>query len=137
MISYKKGYKYLLHNTYWIDTDIKTGRDYVITYGSRIMIGLGGDGHLIINSGYAWDGPSGPTIDTKNFMRGSLVHDALYQLMREGGLDWIFREKADNLLRDICIQDGMSKARAWVVFNSVRFFGELALNPKNNPVLHS
>ena len=39
-------------------------------------------GHLIIKRSYAWDGPSGPTIDTKNFMRGSLVHDALYQLMR-------------------------------------------------------
>ena len=45
------------------------------------------DGRLVIQKGYAWDGPSGPTIDTENFMRGSLVHDALYQLFREGKLD--------------------------------------------------
>jgi hypothetical protein len=39
------------------------------------------------SKGYAWNGPSGPTLDTRNFMRGSLVHDALYQLMREGRMD--------------------------------------------------
>jgi hypothetical protein len=41
-------------------------------------------GLLVILSGYAWDGASGPTIDTDSTMRGSLVHDALYQLMRQG-----------------------------------------------------
>jgi len=37
-------------------------------------------GSLCIREGYSWDGPSGPAIDTVDFMRGSLVHDALYQL---------------------------------------------------------
>jgi len=41
------------------------------------------DGGLLIKAGYSWDGPSGSAIDTKNFMQGSLVHDALYQLLRE------------------------------------------------------
>ncbi len=31
--------------------------------------------------------PNGPTIETKTFMRASLVHDALYQLMREEHLE--------------------------------------------------
>lgn len=45
------------------------------------------DGDLSIRRGYSWDGPSGPTIDTGTFMRGSLVHDFLYQLLREGVFD--------------------------------------------------
>ena len=70
------------------------------------------DGQLTLRKGYAWDGPSGPTIDTKNFMRGSLVHDALYQLMRLKLLPASLRETADMLLRRICIEDGMCRLRA-------------------------
>lgn len=135
MIHYKEGYRYLLVETYEVDTGIQQIAEHTILYGSKVIVSLGPDGHLIINAGYAWDGPSGPTVDTKNFMRGSLVHDALYQLMREGLLAHTWRQKADELLRDICVQDGMSKLRAWYVFNSVRLFGALALNPKSRPVV--
>ena len=84
-------------------------------------------GRCRIRKGYAWDGPSGPTFDTRNFMRGSVVHDALYQLMREEHLnrdDW--REAADDELERLCLQDGMSKARAWWVHKGVRWFAENA-----------
>ena len=47
------------------------------------LLEITSEGELIIRNGYSWDGPSGPTIDTKNFMQGSLIHDALCQLMRE------------------------------------------------------
>ena len=46
---------------------------------------------MIVEKDYAWDGPSGPTIDTSNSMRASLVHDVLYQAMREEGLAYEFR----------------------------------------------
>ncbi len=88
-------------------------------------------GVLSMLKGYAWDGPSGPTIDTKSFMRGSLIHDALYQLMREGYIDrkkW--RKEADLLLRKICLEDGMSKFRAWYVYHSVRMFAEKSSFPR-------
>ena len=82
------------------------------------------DTTLLVKKGYVWDGPSGPTIDTKNFMRGSLVHDALYQLMREGKLDPTLRRKqADLLLYNICVEAGMSRARAGYVYRSLRIFG--------------
>lgn len=88
------------------------------------------DGELIIKDRYAWDGPSGPTIDTKTFMRGSLVHDALYQLMREMHLDYReHRKYADDLLKKICLEDGMSRFRAWYVHKSVRIFGEKNARP--------
>src|SRR3990172_6944711 len=114
-------YKYQLmieytHPTHLrIDEDTGTGDDYVR---------LSKSGDLRLKKSYAWDGPSGPTIDTKNFMRGSLVHDGLYQLMRDGLLDHErYREDADKILRAICEEDGMSKVRAWYVYQSVRLFG--------------
>lgn len=80
---------------------------------------------LIIYPRYAWDGPSGPTIDTKTFMRGSLFHDALCQLIGEGLLDKHYRKYADQLLRQHCLEDGMSKFRAWYVYMAVRVYSRL------------
>lgn len=71
------------------------------------------DGLLHIQKGYAWDGASGPTKDTKNSMRGSCCHDALYQLMRMGLIDnnlWSF---ADSELYKCLEKDGMSSFRRW------------------------
>jgi len=86
-------------------------------------IRLSPTGQLTIARGYAWDGPSGPTLDTPSFMRGSLVHDALYQLMREGRLSRDWRKGADMELRRLCLADGMSPLRAWWVYWGVRLFG--------------
>lgn len=98
------------------------------------FVELNKEGALTIKKGYAWDGPSGPTIDTKTFMRGSLVHDALYQLMRAGHLDYkLHRKLADRLLRRICLQDGMLAFRAWYVYKTVRIFGEKNAIPAPEP----
>ena len=126
-ISYKKGYKYQLNEDYSTDIPVKPDSDINSDY-----IVLSSEGGLTIKKGYAWDGPSGPTIDTLNFMRGSLVHDALYQLMREGGLDnGDYRESADRLLQQMCREDGMSSIRAWWVYKGLRFGGGPAADPAN------
>lgn len=89
-------------------------------------------GHaLLIKAGYAWDGPSGPTLDTPSFMRGSLVHDVLYQLMRERQIPRSFRRDADQILVDICKQDGMSWIRRRWVYAAVRLFGGKFAKPRN------
>jgi hypothetical protein len=124
-IAYNSGYKYQLKETYTVAIEIKPpaplGNDYL-----RLDV----DGHLTINKGYAWDGPSGPTLDTATFMRGSLIHDALYQLMREGFLDpEENRETADRILRRICLEDGMWPPRAWWVYQAVRRFADPAADP--------
>ena len=116
--------------------------DYVITIGIRptgeileppppleTYVRLGTEGKLSIARFYAWDGPSGPSIDTRDFMRGSLVHDALYQLIRAGRIPESSRDYADALLRDICIEDGMSRFRAWYVHGAVRLFAGGAAKP--------
>lgn len=129
-ISYKKGYKYQLTQEYSIFIPIKPSSD--ITSPSDFIV-LRSDGFLTIRKGYAWDGPSGPTFDTRNFMRGSLVHDALYQLMREGSLDNnAYREPADRLLQSMCEEDGMSSLRAWWVYKGLRIGGDPAADPENN-----
>lgn len=81
------------------------------------------DGRLTVCEGYAWDGASGPAIDTTTILRGSLFHDALYQLMRQGLLPRSYRALADDLMRELCIEDGMRPIRAWWVYWSVRLFG--------------
>lgn len=97
-------------------------------HGSHInskYIGLGTDGWLYAKAHYAWDGASGPTFDTKNSMRGSLFHDILCQLIESGALDRKYRKYADELLRDILIEDGMWKFRANLWYHAVRAWSKL------------
>lgn len=137
MIKYRDGYKYQLAETYRLQIDISgisggIAEDIVTEY-----ILLSKDGMLTVMEGYAWDGPSGPTIDTPDSMEGSLVHDAGYQLMREGYLDRaLYREKFDDLLKSICISKGMSHLRAQAWFSAVREVGDQFADPKNEkPVI--
>ncbi len=120
-ITYRKlkKYKYQLLQEYRVTVDLAVAEDIITGF-----VDLKADGELRISTGYAWDGASGPSIDTKTFMRGSLIHDALYQLMRLGHLDSDrHREQADAILSSICLEDGMNSFRAWYVYKSVRLFG--------------
>ena len=73
-------------------------------------------------TGYQWDGPSGPTIDTCNAMRASLVHDGLYQAIREGWLEQRARKRADREFHRILKKDGMIFWRRWLWYWGVRLF---------------
>lgn len=102
-IEYKEGFKVQLIRDAKFETNIKPKKDIWINF-----IRLCANGHLTIDAGYAWDGPSGPTLDTNDFMRGSLAHDAIAELCRQEFLDadeWF--DEANRLLLNICKQDGM------------------------------
>ncbi|KKN75917.1 hypothetical protein LCGC14_0376250 [marine sediment metagenome] len=124
-----KGYKYELLRFVKVATGLphafKIDTQYIVLH----------DGVLLVRKHYAWDGASGIfTVDTKTFMRGSLVHDCLYQLIREGYLPReIYRRYADKILREICLQDGMNRFRAWYVYKAVRMFGKKSSMPRKNP----
>ena len=123
--SYKRGYKYQVS-----DKDYEIYLPCLGMYSINTAFIKVDKGLLTIKTGYAWDGPSGPTIDTKNFMRGSLIHDALYQLIREGHLPISLRKTSDEILVEICRQDGMTWIRRkWVLFG-VRFGGAFAVESK-------
>lgn len=130
-ICYRDGYKYQLKSSYGCATGIIPPK----AIDNHEFIVLSAQGFLSIWAGYAWDGPSGPTIDTKNFMRGSLEHDAFYQLLREGLLSPDFRKQADERLRTVCREDGMSAIRAWWVYQGVRLGGSAAAKPSEPKLL--
>ena len=128
--SYSKGYKYQLKSNYALVTHIMPrqfiGNQFITLYRS---------GLLFISRGYAWDGPSGPAIDTPSFMQASLVHDALYQLMREGLIDINYRKDADLMLYKIARQDGMWYIRALWTYYAVRRFAKSAITHKKKIII--
>lgn len=119
-IRYQEGYKYQLIDEYVIQTDIHPKMDVIQPFYTIFTTGT-----IVIKAGYAWDGASGPAIDTRNFMRGSLVHDVGCQAVNDGILPKHFRPKFDRLLRQICREDGMSWVRAWYVYKAVLWFGKV------------
>ncbi len=124
-----RGYKYQLLDDYTHDVGLKPLKDPPPQVAR--FVALSQDGILTVHKFYAWDGPSGPTIDTPDFLRGSLVHDGLYQLMRNEVLDHKKdRQRADELLRQTCIQDGMCRFRAWYVYQGVHIFAAKAARPQ-------
>jgi len=114
--------------------DRKTVKLFVVNTGLKVkesirtrFLTLFTSGLLFIEIGYAWNGASGPTIDTKSSIRASLVHDALYQLIRMGLLPLSYRAEIDRLFRRILIEDGMWRWRAYMWYRAVRRLGWLAV----------
>jgi len=130
-VCYRKltSYKYQVMKDYSIQLDL--ARLKTIERKLAKFLSLSPHGVLTIRKYYAWDGPSGPTIDTRDFMRGSLVHDALYQLMRESVLDYkVHRQRADEIFRQLLLDDGMCRFRAWYVYQAVHLFAEGGARPQ-------
>jgi len=129
-VHYRAGYRFQLAEPFQCATPITEA-----CAGSK-FVGLAADGTLTIAAGYAWDGASGPIAQGPEIVRGSLVHDALYQLMRECGLSTTWREAADDLLRVMFVEDGMHPLMAGIAHGAVRAFGERFVNPIHaRPVL--
>lgn len=122
-IFYKSGYKYQTTREAVFITECFPNADVELGFLSLLK-----DGTLTIRAGYAWDGPSGPTIDTPSFIRGSLAHDALYQILRYDYLYPDFKRAADQLLYSLCLEDDMWELRAlWVLIGVQGFSGDSAL----------
>ena len=128
-ITYKSGFKYQLTKPYI---------GYIGIRGFHVetkFITLFKNGVIKIKDGYAWDGASGPAVDTETIKRASLVHDALYQLIRGKQLHRIFKVDADEVFRTICKEDGMSRIRMWYTFLAIRKLGgAFGLKPKKEQV---
>ncbi|MHC4178553.1 MAG: DUF1353 domain-containing protein [Planctomycetota bacterium] len=131
-IRYRSGYKYQLAFDYSIDIGIKPKKDIDTKF-----IKLDTQGRLTIRAGYAWDGPSGPVIDRTENMRASLVHDALYQLMRNRKLTAkLHKDKADRLFKKICMKDGVPERIARAYYWGLKLGGKPSTDPKNKKKIH-
>ena len=127
-VFYKRGYKNQLTRDFSIQTALRPAQYVALKYITLSMGGL-----LTIKAGYAWDGASGPTWDTKNSIRGSLVHDALYQLIRLGYIEEAHKPYADQMLYDLCVEDGMFEFRASYWRWAVLTFGAGDTKPSAEP----
>ena len=111
-IYYKKGFKYQLSRRATLQTNMRPKKDIHTRFITLFTTGV-----LIVEYGYAWDGPSGPMMDTKDLMRASLKHDVMYQLLRMGLLPESDREIADDEYVDDTKNDAkwkwFGKVRAW------------------------
>ena len=126
-IRYRSDYKYQLAEGYEVKTLIRPKADIETDF-----IDLDVAGNLLVKNAYAWDGPSGPIKDTPENMRASLVHDALYQLMRIGELNArTHRKTADIQFLEICKEDGVSSRTANLWYRGLRRFGKPAASPEN------
>lgn len=132
-IKYKDGYKYQMDEEYRIWVNIIQPKSIVVDD----FIFLSPSGDLRTAKGYAWDGASGPVIDRPNNMRASLVHDALYQLLRSGQLSQKHRRDADKVFRRICIEDGVPKWLANMYDWGLKGWGVKAADPLNAKKQHS
>ena len=110
----KNFYRYCLLQDVCVDTKIILTANLTVPKDINLLtsyIDLSTGGLLKINTGYSWNGATGIP-DTQANMLAALVHDALYQLMREyhcnattgtitiGGIYRnVFRLAADTLFR--------------------------------------
>ena len=127
-MKYKSGYRYVSE-----DAEI---RSVLLPDAQAQYVGIS-QGILVIAARYAWDGASFTLFKwfgtPKSWLTPSLVHDALYQLIREGLLDRQYREAADRLFREMLIERGVWRIVAWGAYYAVRVGGNFAVR-KTNPV---
>ena len=123
------------------DYRYRLGADYTDSLTLKIKKGiqtklykLSPKGTLSIKQAYIWDGATGIP-DTTSVFRASLVHDCLYQMMRENGLSTQYRKNADKIFYDLCRADGLNKFVAWLYYLGVRIFGWTCANKTGYQVI--
>ena len=131
---FSDGYKYILEETYPIQTKCipPDGTvEWISEKSGIVRIRLDETGLLTVFADYCWDGCSGPTFDSEDNMRGGLVHDSLYQLMRAKLIPLVpNKEISDRLLVQCCQENGMGKFRGNYYYQGVHLFGGFAMNSK-------
>jgi len=81
---YRDGYKYQLAEDYELKIGITPEED---VWTNFIELSAAGD---LLRKGYAWNGPSGPAVDTRKSIRGFRVHEALLRRhCHEAGMSWL------------------------------------------------
>ena len=128
-----RAYKFQVYETEVTKTPIIPEKEIYHEFFMLLM-----DGTLTVKKGYAWDGASGPVIQTKALLKASLAHDVFFQCMRVGLLPKSYFEVVNKFLQIQCIQFGMNKLFAWGVYQAVQTCGKKYIEPRpedKNPVM--
>jgi hypothetical protein len=126
-LKYRSGYKYQTLERIRFNLP----EEFLTHYADTPFIALW-DCTMTLEAGYAFDGASGPTFDPKCSMRAAALHDACYQLMREGSLPRTLKPLVDDLFHELLIADGMNRFRAWLWHRGVKKCGESATIQNRN-----
>lgn len=117
-VNYTRGnYKYQLKERVFIQTTIRLDRDIITPYVSLLKSGL-----MILEGGYAWNGPNFPAIHTQRSIVGSLPHDGGYQLIELGLLDPKWRIHLDWLLGKMVAMPDIGSSMKALILNEWRKF---------------
>lgn len=125
-MKYKSGYNYQLVENESFQTSFRPAEEIVTDYITLSKAGL-----LTVFKGYAWDGVSGPVIDTDKNMHAGLCHDALYQLMRMGLLSWKLWREADAEFAVQMELYGACEIGTWVCMKGLEIAGGKYAHPDN------
>lgn len=115
-VSFRTGnYKYQLTERVFVQTTIRLDHDIITPYVCLLKTGL-----MILESGYAWNGPNFPAIHTERSIIASLPHDGGYQLIAMGLLDPKWRIHLDWLLGKLVALPAQGKSMKIVLLNHWR-----------------
>jgi hypothetical protein len=106
-----------LQSDFWFEI---TPPGYHAEYG---FIYVYPNGQVKVKAGFAWDGASGPTIDTIDSVCAALGHDVMYKLMGQKLLPSSYKDEADQWFYMRLVNDGMVGFRAFAWYKAVRLFG--------------
>jgi len=129
-IVYQRGFKYQTTKEWSIQTKtLGYGVAIEASSGGAPWVSLTPRGVLTIREGFCWDGPSGPTVDTPEFIAASLPHDGGFDLMRNELIPRSTKSQWDALLRDYGRQLGMGWFRTLYVWIGVKIGADFAAKP--------
>lgn len=135
MLKYKSGYAYYTTEALEVPVDFACP-DFPLAVVSDTWLWCR-QGRLVIRARYAWDGASFVLFCWMGtpgaWLVPSLVHDALYQALREGKLGRQYRDEIDRLFCRQLRARGVSWLVATVAYWCVRVGGNFAVR-KTNPV---
>lgn len=143
-VGYRAGMKYQQTG----DRATQTPWKGVPSFKRRFSRFDGDTGVLYIFDGFAWNGASGPTIDSDSSIWPSGEHDDFYGAIADGwGADqqaslaaqawqrWVLRRKVDVFFARRLVECGMSKWRAQAWLWGVRKFGASHAEPEGRDEL--
>lgn len=131
-MKYKKGYKYQLVEDLVLPSDILPPNNQDIhTY----YVSLLKNGDWVFKRGWAWDGVSGPMMDTKATFPGGCGHDGGAYLLRQGKLPPEYKEPVDLWLPNLFLEYGMWEFRAKYAWKAVSLVDSFA-DPESAKKIH-
>ena len=115
-MKYYKGYKYVVAETFTVQTAI-------LTFDVRdVLSHLEPNGQLTVNQWYPWDGNSGPCVDTKSTMQASCIHDVLCDYINMGWLPAYLQPIVDQEYYETARRKGMWWRRARNRMLAIRWY---------------